>query len=33
MNTGYAQEDCDCLVGPEWQKLFEDKVAAMLKSL
>ena len=33
MNTGYAQEDCDCLVGPEWQKLFEDKVAAMLKAL
>ena len=33
MNTGYAQEDCDCLVGPEWQKLFEDKVASVLKNL
>ena len=32
-NTGYAQEDCDCLVAPEWQSLFEDKVAALLKSL
>ena len=32
-NTGYAQEDCDCLVGPEWQKLFEDKVAEVLKKL
>jgi hypothetical protein len=32
-NTGYAQEDCDCLVGPEWQKLFEDKVADVLKRL
>ena len=19
-NTGYAQEDCDCMVAPEWQK-------------
>ncbi len=32
-NTGYAQEDCDCLVGPEWQQLFEDKVADVLKKL
>jgi hypothetical protein len=32
-NTGYAQEDCDCLVAPEWQKLFEDKVRAILKAL
>lgn len=32
-NIGYAQEDCDCLVGPEWQKLFEDKVAKLLKKL
>ena len=22
-NTGYAQEDCDCMVAPEWQKIFE----------
>ena len=32
-NTGFAQEDCDCLVAPEWQALFEDKVAEMLKRL
>jgi len=32
-NTGHAQEDCDCLVAPEWQKLFEEKVAEMLKKL
>jgi hypothetical protein len=32
-NTGYAQEDCDTLVGPEWQKLFEDKVTEVLKKL
>lgn len=32
-NTGYAQEDCDCLVGPEWQKMFEDKVAEVLSKL
>ncbi|MEI7920576.1 MAG: hypothetical protein WCJ40_01565 [Planctomycetota bacterium] len=32
-NTGYAQEDCDSLVAPEWQKLFEDKVLDILKKL
>lgn len=32
-NTGYAQEDCDCYVAPEWQKLFEERVAAVLKKL
>jgi len=32
-NTGYAQEDCDCLVAPEWQKLFETKALDMLKKL
>ena len=32
-NTGFAQEDCDCLLAPEWQKLFEEKVAAMLRKL
>ena len=32
-NSGYAQEDCDTLVAPEWQKLFEDKAAAVLRSL
>ena len=32
-NKGYAQEDCDTLVAPEWQKLFEDAAVEMLKSL
>ena len=32
-NVGYAQEDSDCLVAPEWQKQFEDKIAEMLKQL
>jgi len=32
-NKGFAQEDCDCLLAPEWQKLYEDKVAAILKKL
>ena len=32
-NTGYAQEDCDTILAPEWQALFEAKVAEMLKTL
>ena len=32
-NAGAAQEDCDCVVAPEWQKIFEDKVAEILKRL
>jgi hypothetical protein len=32
-NTGYAQEDCDCLVAPEWQKLFETRAIEILKKL
>jgi hypothetical protein len=32
-NTGYAQEDCDTLVAPEWQALFEKRALEMLKSL
>lgn len=32
-NKGFAQEDCDCLLAPEWQKLYEDKIAAILKKL
>ncbi|MBL9177607.1 MAG: hypothetical protein JNM65_06055 [Verrucomicrobiaceae bacterium] len=32
-NTGYAQEDCDVLVAPEWQKLFETKALEALKAL
>lgn len=33
MNTGYAQEDCDALVAPEWQKIFESKALDVLKAL
>lgn len=32
-NTGGAQEDSDCLLAPAWQKVFEDKVAAILRQL
>jgi hypothetical protein len=32
-NTGYAQEDCDVLVAPEWQKLFESKALEVLGNL
>lgn len=32
-NSGYAQEDCDCLLAPEWQRLFEEKAQNVLKSL
>lgn len=32
-NTGYAQEDCDSLVAPEWQRIFEMKALQVLKQL
>jgi hypothetical protein len=32
-NTGYAQEDCDSLVAPEWQQIFETKALKVLKGL
>ena len=32
-NQGWAQEDCDCLVAPGWQRLFEDKVEEILNEL
>ncbi|HSH94336.1 MAG TPA: hypothetical protein VK968_09345 [Roseimicrobium sp.] len=32
-NTGYAQEDCDCIVAPEWQRIFESKALEVLKGL
>lgn len=32
-NVGGAQEDSDCLLAPEWQKIFEDRVKEMLKKL
>lgn len=33
LNTGYAQEDCDTLVAPEWQKIFETKTLEVLRQL
>lgn len=33
LNSGYAQEDCDCLVAPEWQKIFETKALEVLRAL
>jgi len=32
-NRGGAQEDSDCLVAPEWQAIFENKAAEILKRL
>ena len=32
-NTSYAQEDCDCLVAPQWQKIFEARALEVLKGL
>jgi hypothetical protein len=32
-NVGGAQEDSDCLLAPEWEKLFMEKVGRMLKQL
>ncbi len=32
-NVGGAQEDSDCILAPQWQGLFEEKVAEMLKKL
>ena len=32
-NVGGAQEDSDCILAPEWQKIYEDAVAEILKKL
>ncbi|MBM81711.1 MAG: hypothetical protein CMJ78_14120 [Planctomycetaceae bacterium] len=32
-NVGWAQEDSDCLLAPEWHKVFDDRVDALLKKL
>lgn len=32
-NTGYAQEDCDSLVAPEWQRIFELKALDLFQRL
>jgi hypothetical protein len=33
LNVGGAQEDSDCLLAPDWQPLFENKVAEILGKL
>ena len=33
LNVGGAQEDCDCILAPEWQALFEAKAEEILKRL
>ena len=33
LNPGGAQEDCDSLLAPEWQPIFEKKVAEILSKL
>lgn len=32
-NRGYAQEDSDCILAPEWQKKYEARAAAILSRL
>ena len=32
-NLGYAQEDCDARVAPEWQSVFETKAVSVLDRL
>ncbi|HUP78456.1 MAG TPA: hypothetical protein VM260_07800 [Pirellula sp.] len=33
LNPGNAQEDCDCILAPEWQEMYERKIVAMLSRL
>lgn len=33
LNAGTAQEDCDCILAPEWQALYEERAAAILERL
>ncbi len=32
-NRGWAQEDSDCVLAPEWQMIFEDRAAKILERL
>ena len=32
-NTGYAQEDCDSLIAPEWESLFIEQAVQMIGRL
>tara|TARA_R110002072_G_scaffold302710_2_gene487617 strand:- start:124422 stop:125912 length:1491 start_codon:yes stop_codon:yes gene_type:complete len=33
LNVGGAQEDSDCVLGPDWQKIYEDKAVEILNKL
>ncbi|MFT5328407.1 MAG: hypothetical protein ACI8P0_006320 [Planctomycetaceae bacterium] len=33
LNVGGAQEDSDCVLGPDWQKIYEDKATEILGKL
>lgn len=33
LNVGGAQEDSDCVLGPDWQKIYEDKASEILGKL
>jgi hypothetical protein len=33
LNVGGAQEDSDCVLGPDWQKIYEDKATEILNKL
>ena len=33
LNVGGAQEDSDCILAPEWQEIYENKAAEILKRL
>ena len=33
LNVGGAQEDSECLLAPEWQELYEEKAADLLRRL
>jgi hypothetical protein len=32
-NAGHAQEDSDCILAPEWQEIFEEHAAGLLRDL
>ena len=33
MNVGGAQEDSDCILAPEWQRIYLESVSGILKGL
>lgn len=33
LNPGSAQEDCDCILAPEWQAIYEERVLKLLDQL